>query len=271
MGIFRKASELEKLPTSISDALFDNNEIRIADEFESLIKEASSVNNKSVYENRLKSFREAQGKVVEWEKPEPARYEDLPGGIRRAGYGQRFSGEHSEMFGSEQIRSISFDNNKYAESLLNNGFSIWEPEFDELQDAFDESQRQSNAIFDRRTAAEKKAIAHRNWEQEQSSQIRKSNVLPYRGLGVSRLANEMPIHHGNFNSVGDFYAEAQDSIRNMSKTANSERKSGIQRKGVDPNERREQWENKEAIAARTMKSLESSSLLVRMAEGLDIE
>ena len=90
-------------------------------------------------------------------------------------------------------------------------------------------------------------------------------------MGVSRLANEMPIHHGNFNSVGDFYAEAQDSIRNMSKTANSERKSGIQRKGVDPNERREQGENKEAIAARTMKSLESSSLLVRMAEGLDIE
>jgi len=271
MSIFRKAYELDSLPVSVSDALFENNHITIEDEFEHLIREASSAQNKAVYDSRLKNFKEGQASVKDFEKPQPARYAEVEGGIRRAGYGQRFNNEHSELFGQEKIRSLSFDNNKYAENLLNNGFSIWEPEFDELENAFNESQEQQNAIFDRRTAAEKKAVAHTNWEAEQSSKIRKTNILPYRGLGISRLANETPIHHGDFNSVNDFYAEAHDSIREMSRAANSERKTSITRKGIDPNERRDQWENKEAIAARTMKSLESSSLLVKFAEGLEIE
>jgi hypothetical protein len=266
MSIFRKASELNNLPNSVSDALFENHDISFTDEFEGLLREASS--NKSVYENRLKNFKEAGLLKHEFEAPKPALYEESNGGIRRAGYGQRFAGEKSELFNQDSIRSINFDNNRYAENLLDNGFSIWETEFDELTSAFEQSQRQHDSMFDRRTAAEKKAIAHKNWEREQSSQIRKANVLPYRGLGVARLANESPIHHGNFNTFDEFYADTQDSIREMIRESNSTRKAKISRKGVDPAEKLDQWQNKEAIAARTMKALENSSLIARFADSI---
>ena len=119
MSIFKKASELNNLPTSVSDALFENHDITFTDEFEGLLREASS--SKSVYENRLKSFKEAGLIKHEYEAPKPALYDEAEGGIRRAGYGQRFTGEKSELFGQDNIRSINFDNNKYAESLLDNG------------------------------------------------------------------------------------------------------------------------------------------------------
>jgi len=266
MSIFRKASELNNLPNSVSDALFENHDISFADEFEGLLREASS--NKSVYQNRIKSFKEAGLIKHDFEAPKPALYEENQGGIRRAGYGQRFAGEKSELFGEDKIRSLNFDNNRYAENLLENGFSIWEPEFDDLANAFDESQRQHNAMFDKRTAAEKKAIAHQTWQNEQSNQIRKANVLPYRGLGVSRLANEAPIHHSNFNTFDDFYAETQDSIREMIRESNSSRKAKISRKGVDPAERINQWQNKEAIAARTMNALQDDSIIARFADSI---
>jgi hypothetical protein len=269
MSIFKKASELNNLPTSVSDALFENHDITFTDEFEGLLREASS--SKSVYENRLKSFKEAGLIKHEYEAPKPALYDEAEGGIRRAGYGQRFTGEKSELFGQDNIRSINFDNNKYAESLLDNGFSIWEPKFDDLSDAFNQSQKQSDAIFDRRTAAEKKAVAHQNWEREQASQLRKANVLPYRGLGVSRLANETPLHNGNFNTFDDFYADAQDAMREMVRESNSTRKAKISRKGVDPSERIDQWQNKEAIAARTMKALENSSIIAKFADSIGVE
>jgi hypothetical protein len=271
MSIFRKASDLNAIPDAISNAYFDNNDIEVADEFSSLFKEASDVNTKSVYENRLKSFKKAQAESHEFAQPAPAVYSESKDGIRRIGHGQRFPGEHSELFGSEQLRSINYDNNKYAENLLNNGFSIWEPEFDELQDAFSASQKQSDAIFERRSAAEKKALNHKAWEKENLNTIRKANVLPYRGLGISRLANEQPIHHGDFNSVNDFYADAQDSIREMIKESNTERKAKISRKGVDPMQKRSEWENKESIAARTMESLQNSSFLAEFAEGISLD
>ncbi len=268
MSIFRKASQLESLPKTVSNAYFDSHEIEIKDEFADLIKEASDVNNKAVYASRVKNYKDSASTGHEFSKPEPAIYSDLPGGIRRAGYGQRFQGEKSPMFGEEAIRSIEFDNNKYAESLLNNGFSIWEPEFDELTTAFEHSQKQHDAIFDRRTAAEKKAAMHTAWEGEKLNQIRQSKVLPYRGLGVSRVANEQPIHHGNINTIDDFYGEVQDSIREMVRESNATRKAKISRKGVDPEERRSQWENKEAIQARTMQSLENQSFIAKFAEGI---
>lgn len=269
MSIFRKASELNNLPDSVNNALFDQHDFSISDDFEGLLKEAGA--NKMVYENRVKGFKQAEKAGHDFEKVGPAKYAEAEGGIRRSAYGKRFSDENSELFGSEKIRSIGHDNNKYAESLLSNGFSIWEPEFDELEAEFKKSQDIANAAFDRRTAAEKKASAHKAWEYSQASQIRKANVLPYRGLGVSRLSNEQPIHHGDISSVNDFYAEAHDEIKNMSREANSERKAGIKRKGVDPADRINEWQNKEAIAARTMRGIENSEFLTRFAEGINLD
>ena len=258
MSIFRKAEELSSVPKSINDALFDDHQIVIADEFDSLIKEASD--NRSVYENRLKSFKQAQ-QNHDFEKPLPAKYAESTGGIRRSGYGELFPGEKS-IYGSEHVRDINLDNDRYAQ----NGLSIWEPEFDELESAFKQSQQKTDDVFNSRIAAEKKAVAHANWEKEQSSQIRKSNVLPYRGLGVSRIASEKPLDHGRFDSADDFYAEVNDNIRDMIRESNSDRKTKISRKGVDPKERRDLWENKEAISARTMSSLQNSSFLADFAE-----
>jgi hypothetical protein len=277
MSIFRKASESEAvrpLPNVVANAFFDTASVSFEDEFAGLLKEASS--DRSIYENRLKEFNKVASKSHEFEAPQPAKYNndkysDMPGGIRRAGYGQRFQDEQSELFSSDRVRNPQFDNNKYAESMLNNGLSIWDAEFDDLQNAFEQSQKMHDSAFDRKTAAEKKASAHKKWESSQIGKIREAKVLPYRGLGVSRLANEQPVRHGDFGSVNDFYADAQDSIREMSREASKNRKAKISRKGVDPAEARSQWENKESIAARTMKSLEQSSLLARFAEGISLD
>ncbi len=271
MSIFRKASQLSSLPDIVSNAYFNSNDIVIEDDFADIIKEAADLKNKSVYASRVKNYKDSPVKEHNFTKPEPAIYSDLPGGIRRAGYGQRFQGENSPMFGSESIRSIEHDNNKYAENAFNSGLSIWEPEFDDLTTAFDASQKQHDAIFDRRTAAEKKAALHTAWEGEQLNQIRQAKVLPYRGLGVSRVANEQPIHHGKINTVDEFYGEVQDSIREMVRESNASRKAKISRQGVDPEERRSQWENKEAIQARTMQSLENQSFIAKFAEGISLD
>jgi hypothetical protein len=269
MSIFRKASELDNLPTSVSDALFENHDINFSDEFEGLLKEASS--NRSVYDNRVKSFREAGLIKHDFQAGGPALYQENQGGIRRASFGQRLEGEKSELFNQESIRSIGYDNNKYAENLLENGFSIWEPTFDDIQDAFDQSQKQSDAVFDRKSMAEKKAATQSNWESKQVDQIRKANVLPYRGLGVCRLANETQIHHDNFGTFDEFYAEASDSIHGMIVESNTARKAKISRKGVSPTERIDQWQNKEAIAARTMEALENSSLMAKFADSIGVD
>jgi len=271
MSIFRKASDLNQIPQTVTKAIFDDTDYAAVDDFESLIKEASS--NRHVYEQRVKGFEKAQteSKGYEFKKPEPSRYADLPGGIRRAGYGQRFENEQSPQFaGQDAVRSIAHDNNKYAENLLNNGFSIWDTEFDELENAFDQSQQIHNQQFDRRTAAEKKASAHRAWESEQKSQIRKADVLPYRGLGVCRHANET-IGEQKFGTLDDFYAETHDSIRDLIRESNNDRKGKITRKGVDPRERREQWENKESIAVRTANSLMNSSFLAKFADQISLD
>jgi hypothetical protein len=263
MGIFKQAADLNKLPKTVTSAIFDNNEIEFEDEFEGILREASS--NRAIYENRLKSFKQASVKH-EYEEASPAIYDNYEGGIRRAGFGQKFANERSELFGYDTPRSISYDNNPY--SAYDNGLSIWEPEFDDIQDAFSASQRQSDSIFDRKTMAEKKALSHKNWEKEQSTRLRKSNVLPYRDHAVSRFANEEPLRNGKFNTVNDFYAEATDSFRDMIRESNSERKTKIQRKGIDPADRIDQWQNKEAIAARTMEALNNSSLLSRFADSI---
>ena len=49
MSIFRKAEELNNLPNAINEALFDNNEIVIADDFEKLLKEASSKRKRPLF------------------------------------------------------------------------------------------------------------------------------------------------------------------------------------------------------------------------------
>jgi hypothetical protein len=277
MSIFRKASESETvrpLPKVVANAFFDKIPVDVEDEFASLLKEASS--DRSIYENRIKEFNKVASKSYDFEATQPAiynsdRYSDMPGGIRRAGFGQRFQDEQSELFSSDKIRNPQFDNNKYAESMLNNGLSIWDVEFDDLQNAFEQSQKMDDSAFDRRTAVDKKVSAHKNWEASQIGKIREAKVLPYRGMGVSRLANEQPIRHGDFGSVNDFYSDAHDAIREMSREASKNRKSKISRKGIDPAEARSQWENKESIAARTMRSLEQSSLLARFAEGISLD
>lgn len=274
MSIFRKASELNNVPQSVNNAFFeDHSSMEVPDEFAGLLKEASS--DRSIYENRVKEFNKVQAKAHEFEKPQPTkyahdRYANLAGGIRRVGEGQRFDSEQSELFVSDKIRSTEFDNNKYAENMLNNGFSIWEPQFDDLQDAFTESQKQTDAIFDRRTAAEKRTESNRKWEAEKLSQVRKTNILPYRAP-LARLANDQGINHSKFGSADEFYAEAQDTIQQAIRQSNADRKTKISRQGADPKERREQWENKEAISARTMSSLQNSSFLAQFADKISLD
>lgn len=262
MSIFRKASENVDLPKFVRDAYFDNNEISIADEFEGLLKEASSNSNRSIYENRLKEFNKKQGQKHNFDQPAPARYSELEGGIRRAGYGQRFQGEQSEIFGKEDhIRTTFSQDEHYAENALHNGFSIWEPEFDDLESAFKKSQSVHDAAFDRRTAAEKRMNNKTAWEQEQLGAIRKSNILPHRGMGVARSGNEMPINHGKFGSVNEFYAEAQDNIRELIRESNRDRKTKISRNGSSPEESQEI--GKEIIQARTLQALQNNSEFLR--------
>ena len=268
MSIFKRASDLDKIPSSISNALFDDHTIKLEDAFESLIREASA--NKAEYEKRVKSFKVAE-KGHQFEKPEPALYDNGKEGIRRAGFGKRYNDEYSELFNPHDVRSTEHHQSKYAENLLANGLSIWDAEFDEIQHAFQESQTNHDMIFDRRTAAEKKAAAHREWETEQAGQIRKSNVLPYRGLGITRLANEEPLHHDKFNSVDEFYAKAHDDLRDMVRKSNEERRTSISRQGLSPEEKLAMWDTKEAIAARTMASLEKTSLISKFAEQLEEE
>jgi hypothetical protein len=262
MSIFKKSSD--QLPDVIKEAFFDNIvSMDQPDEFSSLLKEANTNENRSVYENRLKAFKKAQAETHEFSKPEPTKYSDLPGGIRRVGYGERFSDENPE-----KIRSISYDNNKLAENLLTNGFSIWEPEFDELSNAFIESQKQSDAVFDRRTFAEKKAAAAQKWESDNLNSIRENKVLPYRGLGIARVGNEQPINHGKFNSSNDFIAETNDNIHELIRESNRDRKSKISRQGAAPEET---YMDKEAVHARTIEALHNNSdFLVRFAEEISL-
>ena len=271
MSIFKRASESEPvtpLPKVVTSAFFDDNKFKLDDEFEALLKEASD--NSSVYENRVKSFKVAQNKgksAHEFVKPEPAMYDPNLGGIRRAGYGQIFEDESQNSSYNDKILSTRYDSERYAE----NGFSIWEPEFDTLQQGFENSQRASDQIYDRRTTAEIKAAKNQAWEREHLESIRKAKVLPYRGLGVSRLANEKPLNHNEFGSSDEYYAAMQDNVREMVRQSNNERKTKIQRQGADPKERREAWENKEAIAARTMESMQNSSFLAEFADSFELK
>lgn len=266
MSIFKKASELNNLPKFVNEAYFENQDVSFNDEFEGLMKEASS--SRAVYENRLNDLKKTASKSYDFEKTEPAIYQNNQPGIRRAGYGVRYSDEKSELFGhQENLRSINFDNDKFGANSTN-GFSIWDAEFDVLRDGFNEGQKQDNVRFDRLCYVEKRKIQNAQWENQQMNSIRKSKVLPYRGLGISRTGDELSVNNGKFGSVNDFYAEAQDSVRNMIKTSNQERKASIKRNGFDPEDARSQWENKESVAARTMESLEKTSLLSQFAEGI---
>jgi|688.fasta_scaffold01888_4 hypothetical protein len=270
MSIFKKASDLNELPKFVDNAYFENTDINIEDEFSGLLKEASS--NQSVYENRVRNFKKVAEKTYEFEKPEPAIYKNDQSGIRRVGNGQRFSDESSELFaGQEKIRNISFDNDRYAESALKNGLSIWDPEFDAIREAFQQGQEENSMKFERLSAVEKRKITNKQWEVEQMQSLRQSNVLPHRGLGLARIGNERPLDHGKFGSKDDFYAQAQDDIREMVRTSNRDRKAMIERQGFNPEEARSQWENKESIAARTMESLEKTSLLAKFAQGISID
>lgn len=259
MSIFKKASELNKLPGAVENAYFDNTKIEEADEFEELLKTASS--KKSTYDSRVTGFKKtASSNPYEFSQPKPANYSEAEGGITRVGYGKRFNDEKSEMFGQEPLKSFA----------SNQGLSIWDPEFDVLKDGFSESQDQDDSIFDRRTMFEKKAAAKQQWESEAKSNIRKQNILPHRGLGIVRTSNDMPIHHNNINSVNEFYAEAQDGIRGLIKKSNEERKAQISRQGVSPEEARAMWE-KEAVAARTMEAMQNNSFLDKFAQGFTFD
>lgn len=266
MSIFKRANETETNKPSkvVTSAFFESQDFSVGDEFEALLKEAST--HKSTYDNRVKNFKTAKSqatKEYQFEKPEPAFYDPSLGGIRRAGYGQAFEDEIAMSQNLENIRS--------AEYGAQESFSIWDPEFDALQSGFETGQRMDDQIFERRSAAEMKMAKNRAWEKEKMQTIREAKVLPYRGLGVSRLANEKPLHHGDFNSADEFYAQAHDDIREMVRSANDERRTKIQRNGVDPKERRDAWENKEAIAARTMKSLNDSSFLAQFADSFELK
>ena len=270
MSIFRKASENENLPESVKNAFFDSNEMSFQDDFAGILKEASSTNNRSVYENRLKEFQKIQKESVPFEKPQPARYSDryssMEGGIRRAGYSEPFA---EEVTNHDHLRSISYENQRNAENALNNNFSIWEPEFDDLQEAFRQSQSQDDVRFDRLSATEKQKISHNAWAYDQLQQIRKSQVLPYRGL--TRIGNEQPINHDKLSSRNEFLADANDQIREMTRLSNRERKEGITRKGYDPQERLDQWQNKEAVEARTIGALHNgSSFLSEFADTISL-
>lgn len=262
MSIFKKASELNSLPNFMNEAYFENHDISSTDEFSGLFKEASA--NKAVYEKRKTEFNKTTKENYNFEASQPVRYANGQDGIRRSGYGTRFSDEKSELFaGQEHLRNIALDNNKLAK---NKELSIWDPDFDVLQEGFEQGQQLNNARMERMSAVEKKRLESQKWEQEQLKSIRSSKVLPYRGLGLTRVGNELPVTNGQFGSMNDFYVEAQDSVREMIRTSNRERKNMIERQGEDPEIARSQWENKEAIAARTMESLGRTSFLAEFAD-----
>lgn len=256
MSIFKKASDLSGLPNAVENAFFkDDVKVSSHDEFAELMEEASA--NRTAYSNRVDQFVKNKPQESPFSKPEPALYSQSGiGGIQRADYGQRFAGEKSNLFVSDQIRQAS--------KLTNNKeLSIWDPEFDVLQEELDKTMKVSSAKYDREEMIAKKSI--KPWEKEQIQQIRSSNVLPYRGLGITRTGNETPLHHGDFGSVNEFYAEAQDNIRNMIKESNRDRKSMIERQGFAPEET---LNDKTSIEARTKESMENTSFLAKFAESI---
>jgi hypothetical protein len=258
MSVFRKASELNNLPGFINEALFENSEIKMADEFEKLLKEASS--SKGVYAQRVNDFKKSSSQSYDFSKPEPAIYDNGKPGIRRAGYGQKFNDEVSSMFNSA-------DKLRDAKTAHTQELSIWEPEFDLIKNAFDDSQEVE--FSNKRTSIAKRDSSKQQWESEKLNSIRKAKVLPYRGLGITRTGNELPSNSEKFGNLDSFYAEAQDSIREMIRESNRQRKSGIERQGMSPEEARSQWENKEAIQARTLKNMSKASFLEGFAEKIE--
>jgi hypothetical protein len=261
MSIFKKASDLNQIPGIINDALFDKPEIQLADEFENLFKEANS--SKGVYAQRVNDFKKTQTKTsydfFETNQSE-SKYENGKPGIRRAGYGKRFDDEVSSMFHStDTIRDLNS-----LKTAQNHELTIWDPEFDLLQNAFESSQ--DVEFSNKRTAMAKKESNKTKWENEHLQSIRKAKVLPHRGLGITRTGNEMPLHSEKFNNLSEFYAEAQDSIREMIRESNRQRKSSIERQGYSPEEAKSQWETKENVRARTLKNLSKASFLERFAE-----
>ena len=257
MSIFKKASELNNLPGFINEALFENSEIKMADEFESLLKEASA--SKGVYAQRVNDFKKNTTQSYEFEKPEPAIYDNGKPGIRRAGYGQKFNDEKSMFNSSDKLREL-----KTAQTQE---LSIWDPEFDVIKNAFDDSQEVE--FSNKRTSMAKRDSNKQQWESEKLNSIRKAKVLPYRGLGVTRTGNELPSDSERFGNLDAFYADAQDSIREMIRESNRQRKSGIERQGLSPEEARSQWENKEAVQARTLSNMSKASFLKGFAEKIE--
>ena len=269
MSIFKKAEESAKLPSFVNNAFFDDSKIEVKDEFDSLLKEANS--NKFVYENRVNGFKKSASEMPEFNVPTPALYSDSVDGIKRSSYGRHFYDEPS-LNTPDKVRSLQYDGTRKAESHMQNGFSIWEPEFDDIQNAFMASQEQTNQIFDRRTMMEKKLANKNKWEADQLNSIRKSNVLPYRGLGVARLANDVQVDHNKINNLGDFYAEANDAIREMTRAANRDRKAKLSRNGYDPEDNINSANKKEFIEARTMAALSNNSeFLLKFAEEISLD
>lgn len=260
MSIFKKASDGQETPNFVLDAFFDTKKSADTDDFASLIEEASK--SSSVYHNRVK---EAQKSDNSWEftKPEVARYGDQPGGVRRVDYGEIYLDEYTKM-SKDKNRTI-IDNTRVAGNL-----SIWEPEFDEIQDAFMESQDTEYNMRSKRSAAEKKADSHNSWEKNNLNAIRQTKVLPYRGIGVSRIGNEMPSTHGRLNSRNEFLAETNDSVRELIRESNRDRKNKISRNGENPEDTRSNLEIKEAIAERTSNSVRKTSFLSEFADTINL-
>lgn len=260
MSIFKKASDGQETPNFILDAFFESKKTAGADDFASLIEEASK--SSEIYHNRIK---EAQKSSNSWEftKPEVARYGEQAGGVRRVDYGEIYSDEYTKM-SKEQNRTI-IDNTRVAGNL-----SIWEPEFDEIQNAFMESQETEYDMKSRRSAAEKKADNHNSWEKSNLNDIRKTKVLPYRGIGISRIGNEMPSTHGRLNSRNEFIAETNDSVRELIKESNRDRKNKISRNGDNPEDMKNNFAIKEAIEERTTNSVRKTSFLSEFADTINL-
>lgn len=225
MGIFRPASELNKTSSTIQKAFFkDELTVEDKDAFEGLSKEAAL--SLEVYANRLKSFKKkAEASVdIDTSANKPMLYnENSFGTVRRVDYGTNFKKESSEL----NAKNLLLDMDNLGE------LSIWSPEFQELRLAFKESSDASNTRYDRVLKAKARQS---EWENEKVAEIRKSKVLPYRGLGVTRISGDVGLDDNKFNSVDEFYGHAQDEIRKLVKESNASRKSAISRNGNEPSE-----------------------------------
>lgn len=228
----------------------------------------TSVERKEVIAKNKRDFRTASKEPHAWEREvKPALYQDRyfpsaedqyldedvyedtsyasdPRAIRRlaAASDQPLSARALET----QLKAFSPED--YTQALLK-GASIFNPDFEEIQEAFRASQDKLENQFDNKEAADiRRAYAHKAWETEKQKEFRPQGS---RGNRILRTGTEN-LAAGDFSTI---IWSAVDDEREENKLRMKENKriasAGIKRKGQSREAQQRMWEQSVKLKAQT--------------------